>query len=181
MGRSINKSHTSSINIKLSQEATADHIRIPLKHMMREKGESGQLGKVNQPMSQHKKYSVKLQSNEKENHARRRDQQPYDVTIFRPFQDTNRYLETERLPKDYKPQQERTPTKQPLRLRTDHQDQKHIRTDYTDTTPDKYRKEVSTKHTTESSSKLIRVPAEDVRRLIGELLREQKEVAELKR
>jgi hypothetical protein len=52
------------------------------------------------PHSHQKKYSVKLQSNEKENNVRRKDPQPYDVTIFRPFQENNRYLETERLQKE---------------------------------------------------------------------------------
>lgn len=83
-------------------------------------------------------------------------------------------METERTPKDYKISQERTPTKQPLRLRTDYQEQKQLRTDYTDVTPEKYRKEPSTKHTTENSNKIIRVAAEDLRRLMGELIMEQK-------
>jgi hypothetical protein len=87
-----NKSHTSSINIKLSQETPIDHIKIPMKNIFREKMELQSGHKPGQQQSGQKKYSVKLQSNEKENHARRKEHNPYDVTIFRPFQETNRYL-----------------------------------------------------------------------------------------
>lgn len=37
LGRSINKSHTSSINIKLNQDTQIEHIKIPLKNILREK------------------------------------------------------------------------------------------------------------------------------------------------
>ena len=138
-------------------------------------------GKAGLQASQQKRHSVKLPSNEKENRAKKRDQHLYDVTIFRPFQETNRYLETERLPKDYKPHHERTPTKPALRLRTDHSNLKQIRTDYTDHTPDKYRKDPSAKHTAELTNPLVRVPLEEVKRLMAELLKEKTEVAHLKR
>ena len=61
LGRSANKSHTSSINIKLGQETAIDQIKIPIR-AGREKGDSVTAGK-NQIPSAHKKYSVKLQSN----------------------------------------------------------------------------------------------------------------------
>lgn len=95
----VNKSHTSSINIKLNQESTIDHMKIPLKNIFRDKYEMRTDQKNSYLAGPAKKYSVKLQSNEKENHHRKKESHPYDVTIFRPFQDTNRYLETERLPK----------------------------------------------------------------------------------
>lgn len=63
--------------------------------------------------------------------------------------------------------QERTPTKSSLRLRTDHHDNKQIKTDYDHTTPDKYRKDVSTKHTTENSNKIVKVPIDDIKRLMN--------------
>lgn len=93
----VNKSHTSSINIKLNQET--EQMKIPLKSIFREKYEMRTDQKSSYLAGTAKKYSVKLQSNEKENHNRKKEAHPYDVTIFRPFQDTNRYLETERLPK----------------------------------------------------------------------------------
>ena len=52
------KSHTSSINIKLSQESTVDQIRVPMKNVLREKMEG--CGRVGQQQWQQKKYSVKL-------------------------------------------------------------------------------------------------------------------------
>lgn len=132
---SVNKSHANSINLKLAHDACIEHIKIPLRTIFKDKTESN-LNKVYhpQPHSHHKKYSVKLQSDDKENLGRKKDH-PYDVTIFRPFQETNRYLETERIPKDYKISNERTPVKQALRLRTDYQNEKQLRTDYTDATP----------------------------------------------
>jgi len=105
-GISVNKSHTSSINIKLTQDCCPE----PLKTIFKDKTEVS-LSRHYQPLqpsqqplqqSQQKKHSVKLQEHEKENPARRKDNLPYDVTIFRPFQETNRYLETERIQKDYK-------------------------------------------------------------------------------
>lgn len=67
-------------------------------------------------------------------------------------------------------------------MRTDHQDNKQIRTDYTDHTPDKFRnKDTSTKHTTENSTKIVRVAVEDVRRLMGELMKERAEVGQLRK
>lgn len=60
LGRSNNKSHTSSINIKLGQETAIDQIKIPMRGA-REKGDSVTGGKTQIP-SGHKKYSVKLQS-----------------------------------------------------------------------------------------------------------------------
>jgi len=95
----INKSHTSSINIKLIQDTPVEHIKLPIKGLIKDKNEMQSNSKLSHQQSQNKKYSVKLQSNEKENKARRADPNPYDVTIFRPFQESNRYLETERLSK----------------------------------------------------------------------------------
>lgn len=63
LGRSINKSHTSSINIKLTQEPTVEHIKVPLKNLLKEKTEIYPQHKPIHQQSQHKKYSVKLQSN----------------------------------------------------------------------------------------------------------------------
>lgn len=156
-------------------------MKIPLKNIFRDKYEMRTDMKSSYLAGPAKKYSVKLQSNEKQNHHRKKEAHPYDVTIFRPFQETNRYLETERTPKQYKAQQERTPTKPALRLRTDHQDNKQIRTDYTDHTPDKFRKEASTKHTTQNSTKKVRVPIQDIRRLISELEKERAEVGQLRK
>ena len=68
-----------------------------------------------------------------------------------------------------------------LKLRTEHGDSKQIRTDYTDHTPEKYRKEVSTKHTTENENKVVKVPIEDIKRLMDELVKEKAEVGRLKR
>lgn len=100
---SVNKSHTNSINIKLSQDSCIEQIKIPLKTIFKDKTEATITKNYHpQAQSHHKKYSVKLQSDEKENLVRKKENPPYDVTIFRPFQETNRYLETERVPKDYK-------------------------------------------------------------------------------
>ena len=71
LGRT-NKSHTSSINIKLNQESTVDQIRIPMKNLFKEKMDIYGGGRTGHQQSQHKKYSVKLQSNEKENQFRKR-------------------------------------------------------------------------------------------------------------
>lgn len=152
-----------------------------MRSIFKDKSEVSVGGKAGLQASQQKRHSVKLQSNEKENRAKKRDQHPYDVTIFRPFQETNRYLETERLPKDYKPHHDRTPTKPALRLRTDHSNLKQIRTDHTDHTPDKFRKDPSVRQTVEPTNQLVRVPLEDVKRLMAELLKEKAEVAQLKR
>lgn len=65
-GLSINKSHTSSINIKLTQDTPIDQIKLPLKSIFREKGDICLASKYQlAPQSHQKKYSVKLQSNEK--------------------------------------------------------------------------------------------------------------------
>jgi len=102
--------------------------------------------------------------------ARRREQQPYDVTIFRPCQETNRYLETDRVPKDFKLPLDRTPLKQHLRLRTDHSDMKPLRTDHSEA------KGLRTDYDVNEGrgGQLLRVPAQDLRRLMGELIGEQK-------
>jgi len=68
---------------------------MPLRTIVKEKCESTihQLKPNSSQMISHqKKYSVKLQSNEKENIGRKKE--AYDMTIVRPFQETNRYLET---------------------------------------------------------------------------------------
>ena len=56
-----NKSHTSSINIKLNQEATIDNIKIPVKSIFKDKAEDHSQHKGS--TAAQKKYSVKLQSN----------------------------------------------------------------------------------------------------------------------
>ena len=58
-----NKSHPSSINIKLNQESPHDQIKIPMKNLCKEKIEvyGGRNNATQQ--SQHKKYSVKMPSN----------------------------------------------------------------------------------------------------------------------
>lgn len=58
-----NKSHTNSVNIKLTKDSGMDQIKIPLKTMFKDKTEAT-LTKIYHPQTQshHKKYSVKLQS-----------------------------------------------------------------------------------------------------------------------
>jgi hypothetical protein len=56
-----------------------------------------------------------------------------------------------------------------------------MRTDYTDATPEKFRKDASTKHATENSNKIVRVAAQDLKSFMEEFVREQGEVAELRR
>ena len=120
------------MNIKVTQDPS-EQLVLPLKTIFKDKTEAI-LAKPYQPLqySQQKKHSVKLQSNEKENHCRKKINLPYDITIFRPFQETNRYLETERIPKEAK---STTPAKQNLKLRSEYPDQKQMRTDYTEATP----------------------------------------------
>lgn len=99
-GLTASKSHTSSINIKLSQDlSTLENIKMPMKSIFKERCEpylqtvtkQAQIGYGHS----HKKHSVKLQSNEKENMGKRRDvKESYEVGLVRPFQETNRYLET---------------------------------------------------------------------------------------
>lgn len=100
-GLTASKSHTSSINIKLSQDlSTLENIKMPMKSIFKERCEpylqtvtkQAQMGGYGHS---HKKHSVKLQSNEKENMGKRRDvKESYEVGLVRPFQETNRYLET---------------------------------------------------------------------------------------
>ena len=59
----VNKSHTSSINIKLNQEAVMDQMKIPLKNIFRDKYEMRTDLKASYLAGPTKKYSVKLQSN----------------------------------------------------------------------------------------------------------------------
>ena len=61
----VNKSHTSSINIKLNQEVGMDQMKIPLKNIFRDKYEMRTDLKGSYLAGPTKKYSVKLQSNEK--------------------------------------------------------------------------------------------------------------------
>lgn len=63
-GMAVNKSHTSSINLKLSQDIGIEQVKIPLKTFAKDNYEMI-YSKQYQPLmhSQQKKYSVKLQSN----------------------------------------------------------------------------------------------------------------------
>ena len=123
----INKSHTSSINIKLSQDLTAlENMRIPLKSIFKDKCESylqagGKQPQINNYLQAHKKYSVKLQSNEKENMGKKKEaRENFEVGLVKPFQETNRYLETERMSKDYSKNGERSISKSKgLKIRND--------------------------------------------------------------
>lgn len=92
-GMTANKSHTSSINLKFSQDIGIDQVKIPLKSIAKDNYELI-YSKQYQPMlqSQQKKYSVKLQSNEKENIDRKVANHHYDHHNFMPLQETNRYL-----------------------------------------------------------------------------------------
>ena len=121
---STNRNHTSSINIKLSHNnpdiSQVDHFKIPLKTIFKDKCEPY----LRAPQ---KKYSVKLPSNEKENHRRK---EHYEVGL-RPFQETNRYLETERAPKEHshsKRHHERSLSKQFLKLKSDQHLDSKLRT-----------------------------------------------------
>jgi hypothetical protein len=105
-GLTANKSHTSSINIKLSQDLTTiDNMKIPLKNIFKEKCEPylhnlSKQPQINNYLLSQKKHSVKLQSNEKENMGKRKEhKENYEIGLVRPFQETNRYLETERINK----------------------------------------------------------------------------------
>jgi hypothetical protein len=65
-------------------------------------------------------------------------------------------------------------------LRTEYHNEKQLRTDYTDATPEK-KKETSTKHTTENEGKMIKVSTQNLRSLMDKLMREQQEVKQLRR
>lgn len=178
-----NKSHTSSINIKLMQEEPNRHNRT----IFRERGEQPQNLQM-QGFS--KKYSVKLQSNEKENHSRRRETPlKYEGTL-RPFQETNRYLETDRL-KDPNTHQRSLSKNNHLKLKTDY-DHK-LRTDY-DNNPRNYpdpRNHPDPKlkpdyadpreATSASAGGKVRVGVAELKALMAEIGKQQREVESLNR
>ena len=123
------RNHTSSINIKLSQPndlSHLEHLKLPLKTILRDKQES-------QNRMPSKKYSGKGSSiyQDKENPVKRSVLQ--DQLMMKPFQDSNRYLETERVSKEHSnyKHHERSLSKQMLKIKPDHAYEQHkLRTEY---------------------------------------------------